>query len=138
VLIATFQRLSLLIPEAQRYEQIAPRLNQTFALGVPDVALDPIPGVTVLPLAAGDPLTEEWVVIASGPTCCAALFSRDTEGFRLNRRSRRFAGYWTTGAAEVDKALRRFYQAIGREPPAIRREPGAGVQRFQSGCSTHI
>ena len=101
VLIATFQRLSLLRPEAARYARLAPKLAQVFAIGVPDVQLDPIPGVTILPLEPGWPLAQEWVVIASGPRCCAALLSRDAEGFRLDRRSRRFSGRWTTEPAEV-------------------------------------
>jgi DICT domain-containing protein len=128
VLIATFQRLSLLRPEAARYARLAPRLAQVVALGVPDALLDPIPGVTVLPLDPSWPLAQEWAVIASGPRCCAALLSRDVEGFRLDRRSRRFAGRWTTEPAEVDKALQRFYGAIGQPAPAVQREALASLQ----------
>ncbi len=132
VLIATFQRLSLLRPEAARYARLAPRLAQVFALGVPDVELDPIPGVTILPIEPGWPLAQEWVVIASGPRCCAALLSRDAEGFRLERRSRRFAGRWSTEPTEVDGALQRFYDAIGRPAPAVGRDTLASIQTAEA------
>jgi len=128
VLIATFQRLSLLRPEALRYARLAPQLAQVFALGVADAPPDPIAGVTVLPLDASWPLVQEWAVIASGPRCCAALLSRDVEGFRPDHRSRHYMGRWTTDAAEVDSVLRRFYQAIGQQPPAVRRERHASLQ----------
>lgn len=132
VLIATFQRLSLLRPEAGRYARLAPRLAHVFAIGVPDVQLDPIPGVTVLPIEPGWPLAQEWVVIASGPRCCAALLSRDAEGFRLDRRSRRFAGRWTTEPAEVDRALQQFYGAVGLPVPAVQRESLASYQTAEA------
>jgi len=128
VLIATFQRLALLRPEAARYMRLAPQLAQVFALGVPDTLPDPIVGVTVLPLDASWPLVQEWCVIASGPRCCAALLSRDAEGFRPDRHSRRFMGLWTTDAAEVDRVLRQFYQALGQQPSAVQRERHASLQ----------
>jgi DICT domain-containing protein len=128
VLIATFQRLSLFQRESARYARLAPGLAQVFVIGVPDALTDPISGVNVLPIDQSWPLVEEWVVIASGPTCCAALLSRDAEGFRLNQRSRRFAGRWTTEPAEVDRALQRFYEAIGQPPPVVQREALASLQ----------
>lgn len=128
VLIATFQRLSLLRPEAVRYARLAPQIAQVVALGVPDTLLDPIAGVTVLPLDASWPLVQEWCVIASGPRCCVALLSRDVEGFRPDCPSRRFMGRWTTDVVEVDSVLRRFYQAIGQQPPAVQRERQASLQ----------
>lgn len=127
VLVATFQRFSLLRPEAPRYAKLAPSLAQVFALGVPDILPDPIPGVTVLPLDTGWPLVQEWCVIASGPRCCAALLSRDVDGFRLDQRSHHFMGRWTTDAAEVDAVLQRFFQSLGQQPPAVRRERNASL-----------
>jgi DICT domain-containing protein len=118
VLVATFQRLSLFRPQASRYARLAPQLAQAFALGVPDAPAASTRGVTLLPLEASWPLVQEWVVIASGRSCCAALFSRDAEGFRPGQRSQRFAGRWTTNPDEVVGALQRFYAAIGQAPPA--------------------
>lgn len=127
IMVAAFQRLSLLRPEAQRYTAIAPRLTQAFALGVPDIEPPELPGVTIVPIEAGWPLAQEWLVIASGPDCCAALLSRDAEGFDMSRRSRRFHGRWTTDPGEVDAALGRFYTAIGQPLPHIPHEHGASL-----------
>jgi DICT domain-containing protein len=128
VLVAAFQRLSLLRPEAERYARLAPRLAQVIALGFPDVTPEPIPGVTVLPLEPAWPLVQEWCVIASGPACCAALLSRDAEGFRPDRRSRQFRGRWTTEPAEVDLALRQLFAAIGQPHPSLQRDRRASLQ----------
>ncbi len=128
VLIATFQRFSLLSREAGRYAQLAPRLARALAFGVPDAPLDPIPGVEALPLDPGWPLVQEWCVIASGPTCCVALLSRDSDGFQLERRSRQFAGRWTTDPTEVDQLVERVYRAFRQTPPSIKRDQRASLQ----------
>lgn len=128
VLIATFQRLSLFQPQLERYARIAPRVAQVFVLGVPDVAPPPIPNLTVLPIAASWPLAQEWAVIASGPGCCAALITRDAEGFRPDQRSRRFAGRWSADRREVAAALARFYAALGQAPPAAPSDERASLR----------
>lgn len=132
VLIATFQRLSLLRPETARYTRLAQRVGRVLAFGVPDIPLDPIPGVDVLPIEGGWPLVQEWCVIASGPTCCAALLSRDAEGFRLDRRSRQFAGRWTTTPAEVDGLIQRVYGALGQTPPSVQHDNRASLQSAEA------
>lgn len=116
VLVATFQRLSLFRPQIERYARLAPQIARVFVIGVPDVAPPPIPNLTVLPIESGWPLTQEWAVIASGPGCCAALITRDAEGFRPDQRSRRFAGRWSADRREVAAALARFYAALGQAP----------------------
>jgi DICT domain-containing protein len=125
VLIACFQRLSLLLPEAERYRALAPRLSRVYVLGVPDVPAPDIPGVTVIPLEASWPLAQEWNVIGSGPTFCAALLARDVEGFRLDRRSRRFEGLWTAEQRAVNAALRAFFDTIGEPCPPLDRDAAA-------------
>lgn len=128
VLIATFQRLSLYRPQIARYANLAPQIAQVFVLGLPDISPPPIPKVTVLPIEASWPLTQEWAVIACGPTCSAALISRDTEGFRPDRRSLRFAGRWTTDRREVTGVIRRFYATLGQSPPLVQPDDRASLR----------
>lgn len=125
VLIACFQRLSLVQPEVDRYRALAPRLSRVYVLGVPDVPPPDIPGVTVIPLEASWPLAQEWNVIGSGPSFCAALLARDIEGFRLDRRSRRFEGLWTAEQRAVNAAIRAFFDTIGEPCPSLDRDAAA-------------
>jgi DICT domain-containing protein len=118
VLVATFQRLSLLRPEVVRYAELAPRIGRVYALGVADVPPPEIPGVTVLALDAAWPLAQEWNVVVSGPRISMALLARDAEGFRMERRSQRFRGCWISDRAAVDAALAQFFQAINVPAPA--------------------
>jgi DICT domain-containing protein len=128
VLIACFQRLTLLRYEAKRYRDIAPRLGRVYALGVADVQPVPIPGAEILPLEADWPLAQEWNVIARGPTICAGLFARDAEGFRLHERSREYHGFWTSDPQIVDAAVAQFFSAIGERPPAVAHDSRATLQ----------
>lgn len=117
VLIATFQRFSLLRAEEARYAQIAQRLAQVYVVGVPDVPPPELPGATPIAIEPGWPLAQEWCVIGSGPRFSAALLARDAEGFRLERRSRQFRARWTTEPREVARLTTAFLQALGRDAP---------------------
>ena len=128
ILIAAFQRLSLYRPQIERYARLAPQLAQVFVLGLPDISPPPIPNVTVLSIEASWPLAQEWAVIACGPACSAALISRDTEGFRPDRRSLRFAGRWSTDRREVTGVIRRFYATLEQSPPLLQPDERASLR----------
>jgi DICT domain-containing protein len=128
VLIACFQRLTLLRYEARRYQDIAPRLGRVYALGVADIQPPPIPGAEILQLEADWPLVQEWNVIARGPTICAGLFARDAEGFRLEQRSRAYHGFWTSDPQTVDAAVEQFFSAIGERAPVVAHDSRATLQ----------
>jgi DICT domain-containing protein len=128
ILIATFQRFSLLRAEAERYQSLAPRLGQVYALGVADTSPPTIPNTTIVPLEVTWPLVQEWVVIVSGPTICMALFAQDAEGFRLHKRSREYHGYWTSNPLVVDAAVDVFFNAVGLPRPVFARDPRTTFQ----------
>lgn len=121
-LIATFQRFSLYRPQAERYRRLAARCPQIFVLGIPDVIPDEIPGISLIALESNWPLIHEWVVIAWGPTCTAALIARDIEQNMPHRHSKRFQGLWTTKIDQVDDAVAAFYKALRHPLPAITRD----------------
>lgn len=118
-LIATFQRYSLYQKQLRRYKRLARDCAQVFVMGLPDDEAPAIPKVEYLPLEATWPLIHEWVVIASGPACCVALFACDNELAQPERRSRNFRALWTTNTHLVDSAVATFYSAIGQRPPHI-------------------
>jgi DICT domain-containing protein len=132
LLIATFQRLSLFRSEAMRYARLVTAYERIYAVGVPDITPPQIPGVTIVPIAPESLLAQEWVVITSGPSWCAALFARDAEGFRLERRSRRYKGLWTTEPRLIDRATAAFLDALGEAPEETTRDPRASFNAMQA------
>lgn len=124
-LIATFQRLALYQLQAERYERLASRCPQIFVLGFPDVRLTMPAGVMFVPLEATWPLIHEWVVIAWGPTCTAALLAYDVEHRAPERRSSRFRGLWTTRSDQIDAIVTAFYAVLQQPAPVINRDTRA-------------
>ncbi len=121
-LIATFQRFSLYQRQYERYQRLARHCPQIYVLGLPDKTLPTLPNVTVLPLEPSWPLIHEWVVIASGPTCCVGLLAYDREQRTPARYSRHFHGFWTTNTAIIDERVAAFYAALGQPAPTIMRD----------------
>jgi DICT domain-containing protein len=132
LLIAAFQRFSLFQAELARYRDFATRLATISVIGVPDTAPPELPNLAAIPIEASWPLAQEWVVIASGPTCCVGLFARDAEGFRLDRRSKAFHGLWTTEPALVDSRVNAFYDALGLPRPRFERDTRAMLRSAQA------
>lgn len=121
-LIAAFQRLSHYRRQIRRYRNIAPRLAQAFVLGFPDETPPELPNVIQVALEAEWPLVHEWVVIAWGPTCAAALVAYDEERRAPSRPSRRFQAVWTTSVAQIEPMVTAFYHAIGQPAPDFTRD----------------
>jgi DICT domain-containing protein len=132
LLIAAFQRLTLFQAELTRYRDFAARLAAVSVLGLPDTTPPELPNVAVIPIEAGWPLVQEWVVIASGPTCCVGLFARDAEGFRPDRRSKAFHGLWTTEPELVDSRVNALHDALGLPRPRFERDTRATLRNTQA------
>ncbi|MCS7072555.1 MAG: hypothetical protein NZM00_13695 [Anaerolinea sp.] len=124
-LIAAFQRLGLYRPQAERFHWLASRCPQVFVLGFPDVRLTMPSGVTFVPLEATWPLIHEWVVIAWGPACTAALVAYDVERRAPEQRSRYFHGLWTTRSEVIDAVVAAFYAALQQPAPVFHRDTRA-------------
>ena len=116
-LFAGFQRLSLFAKEAERYARLAQHYNGCWIFGVADVELPVIPGITAVALPPHSPLTQEWFVVADGPTFGTALLTADTNGFAIADASRRFMGIWTADRDIVRAASVRLSQAVGVNEP---------------------
>ena len=121
-LIAAFQRFSNYRRQIRRYRNIAPRLAQAFVLGFPDETPPELPNVTPVALEAEWPLVHEWIVIAWGPTCAAALVAYDEEQCAPHRVSRRFQAIWTTSVAQIEPMVTAFYRAVGQPAPVFTRD----------------
>jgi DICT domain-containing protein len=132
LLIAAFQRFSLFQAELARYRDFATRLAAIAVVGVPDTALPEVPNVAAIPIEVSWPLAQEWVVIASGPTCCVGLFARDAEGFRLAQRSKAFHGLWTIEPELVDSRVNALYDALGLPRPRFERDMRATLRSAQA------
>lgn len=119
ILVATFQGLSRYRRQLARYQAIGPLLAGVYVVGVPDVEVEAIAGVNIVPIELGWPLVNEWVVLASGPSFCAGLIARDDEGYTPGRPSHQFFGRWTTEPSVVDACIAAFFQALGQDIPRL-------------------
>ncbi len=121
-LIATFQRFSLYQRQYARYQRLAQHCPQIYVLGIPDESPPAVPNITTVALEPSWPLIHEWVVVASGPTCCVGLFACDRDRLAPDRRSRHFHALWTTNTAIIDERVAAFYAALGQPAPTIVRD----------------
>lgn len=128
LLLATFQRLSLFLPQIERYRAIASQVQHGYVFGVPDVEIPPIENITMVPLEPEWPLVQEWAVIALGPTICAGLFAQDVEGFNPLRRSRLFKGTFTTDPFVIDGVVEPLLQILGITSARSRRNHRAMIE----------
>jgi len=118
-LIVAFQRFSNYRRQIRRYRNIVPRLVQAFVMGFPDETPPELPNVTLVALEADWPLVHEWIVIAWGPMCAAALVAHDEEQCAPHRVSRRFQAVWTTSVAQIEPMVTAFYRAIEQPAPVF-------------------
>jgi DICT domain-containing protein len=132
LLIAAFQRFSLFQAELARYRDFTTRLAAISVIGVPDIALPELRNLAAIPIEVNWPLAQEWVVIASGPTCCVGLFARDAEGFQLDRRSKAFHGLWTTEPELLDSRVNALHDALGMPRPRFERDTRAMLRSTQA------
>jgi DICT domain-containing protein len=121
-LIVAFQRFSNYRRQIRRYRNIAPRLVQAFVMGFPDETPPELPNITLVALEADWPLVHEWIVIAWGPMCAAALVAHDEEQCAPHRVSRRFQAVWTTSVAQIEPMVTAFYRAVGQSTPVFTRD----------------
>ncbi|MBO9327300.1 MAG: histidine kinase [Roseiflexus sp.] len=121
-LIVAFQRFSNYRRQIRRYRNIVPRLVQAFVMGFPDETPPELPNVTLVALEADWPLVHEWIVIAWGPMCAAALVAHDEEQCAPHRVSRRFQAVWTTSVAQIEPMVTAFYRAVGQSTPVFTRD----------------
>jgi len=121
-LIVAFQRFSNYRRQIRRYRNIVPRLVQAFVMGFPDETPPELPNVTLVALEADWPLVHEWIVIAWGPMCAAALVAHDEEQCAPHRVSRRFQAVWTTSVAQIEPMVTAFYRAVGQSTLVFTRD----------------
>jgi DICT domain-containing protein len=121
-LIVAFQRFSNYRRQIRRYRNIVPRLVQAFVMGFPDETPPELPNVTLVALEADWPLVHEWIVIAWGPMCAAALVAHDEEQCAPHRVSRRFQAVWTTSVAQIEPMVTAFYRAVRQSTPVFTRD----------------
>lgn len=114
ILLSTFQHARhLTIPTRARYARHAATcaLTGIFGVGVPT---SPGGAVVGVPLAADDPLAEEWTVICIGPHYSAALVGRDVGDRGLDER-RRFEFVLTHDRSAVVAAARSLMARMVRQ-----------------------
>jgi DICT domain-containing protein len=101
-IFAGFQRFSKVLPQMQRYQEIAAFAESVYIFGVPDVELPALEKVTYVPLENNDFLSKEWFVISAGPTFNSALCSNELTHIDDPDSQRQFEGLWTFNKEMVD------------------------------------
>ncbi|MBZ0300234.1 MAG: hypothetical protein K8J31_10850 [Anaerolineae bacterium] len=111
-----FQRFSKVLPQMQRYREIAAFAESVYIFGVPDVDLPPIDGVIYVPLMVTDALSNEWFVISAGPLFNSALCSAERSHIHDQDAARQFEGLWTFHAEMVDILQDWLSSAVDAQP----------------------
>jgi len=122
-LYAGFQRLSLFVPERERYRALAAICPRVVVWGIADAEIEPIPGLTVVALDPTHELARGWWVVAVHPSYTSALVAEDVSGQPATEPSRDFTGTWTFDVASVAEVERRLAGPLGLACPAV--EPTA-------------
>jgi EAL domain-containing protein (putative c-di-GMP-specific phosphodiesterase class I) len=111
LVVGAFQTADRFTPlTRERYSQLAGHLAFTAALGT-GLEAAPAPGVRGGELAPGDPLAEEWAVVALGPHVAAALSALDLGDDGPNSE-RRFEFVVSYDRAEIVEMMRRLLLRI--------------------------
>ncbi len=111
-----FQKLSLFLPQVERYRRLARSAGHIWVFGVFDVIPPSIPGITYVQLAESDTLASEWFIIANGADFFSALVAQDLSGFSIPDAQRQFRGVWTFEAELVQTLYQQICLALGQKP----------------------
>lgn len=118
-IFAGFQRFSKVLPQVERYRQIAHRAESVYIFGAPDVDLPVIERVTYVPLKTSDTLSREWFVISTGADFTSALCSVELSQIDDPDHHRHFEGLWTFDAGMVDILQNWLGSAVDAPPMLI-------------------
>ena len=120
VLISTFEhQRHFSPPSVRRYGTLASCCSLVVALGQ-EMPEEPAPGVRGIPLAADDPLVDEWDVLVLGPHFAAALVAIDL-GDTGPDDERRFDYTVTYERSDVVAAARGLLARLRAAPPRAAR-----------------
>jgi class 3 adenylate cyclase len=90
-----------------------------YLLGLPDVSLPELPGLTFVPLTPGSALSNERAAIVDSSAFGAVMFALDAGQLDLSAgESRYFEGYFSARAEVVQEAVNRLTEALGLSPAA--------------------
>ena len=119
LLLTGFQRLSLLLPELDRYRALAGRVAAIHVWGLPDADLSAeLPAnLYVHPVPPADPLLRSWFVVAYAPDFWSALLAEDVSGFGVPDPLRRFRGGWTSERRGIEATIAWIAERAGTPPP---------------------
>lgn len=123
VVVAMFQTLAFFDREREVYERMAAAGVHVVVGFVSGEEHEPPEGVTAVLLEPGEPLSDEWTVVAVGPEAGAFLVATDQHRFDPEERdyeaSRQFVGRWgyarTTAASELARLRFALGDRIGGE-----------------------
>ncbi len=114
----SFQYLSRLAPQMDRYKLVAQSSRRLWLYGVPDAQLPELPA-TVYVDTAGTPLEHYWYVIAYGPGISATLLAEEiTPQERLPGEPRMYEGFYTFEADTAYQVLAVLHQLFPEKVPA--------------------
>lgn len=113
----SFQYLSRLAPQMDRYKLVAQSSRGLWLYGVPDAQLPELPA-TVCVDTTGTPLEHYWYVIAYGPGISAALLAEEiTPQERLPGEPRMYEGFYTFEADTAYQVLAVLHQLFPEKVP---------------------
>lgn len=114
----SFQYLSRLAPQMDRYKLVAQSSRGLWLYGVPDAQLPELPAAVCVD-TTGTPLEHYWYVIAYGPGISATLLAEEiTPQERLPGEPRMYEGFYTFEADTAYQVLAALHQLFPEKVPA--------------------
>ena len=108
-----FERLSRMIPVAERYLRIADLSERVFVFGEPDWTPPRHPHVQIIAITPDTKLTREWFVISECRAQRVALVARDEDGFDVPALdARNFRAFKTHDPAIIAQLTNRIENLI--------------------------
>jgi len=122
IIFANFQQERFYRWESKRYGEFAQKAKGTYVLAVAETGFADQPKVTAIPLAADDPMANEWHLVILDPSFCCAQILQEIPTAVSEDANRQFKGFWTMNPELVRKVAMVLVNSILERQPHMERQ----------------
>lgn len=122
IIFANFQQERFYRWESKRYGEFAQKAKGTYVLAVAETGFAEQPKVTAIPLAADDPMANEWHLVILDPYFCCAQILQEVPSGAKEDANRQFKGFWTMNPELVRKVAIVLVNSILERQPQMERQ----------------
>ena len=148
LMVTAFQKGKWYLQEAERYKEIAETAEKIVIMAVPDSGFrehetGKKENVSLVDLAADDPVSEEWHLMIMGSTYSAMVLCQELteeeygpDGLPENDLERKFYGFWTFDPKLVSQTISIAANHVGRYDKALKKDLTERLKQIDSGAGT--